>query len=128
MHRVNAIGNLLGVRRELAKVSGVCQDGAREFARRRLRITERLSGVAEKLVGRLTMIGAIKLQPDDRPRSSLSIGPGLGRCSGISPEFARRFAKGIEKLAGNMLGDCRKKTIGLIARMPKATGLARVRS
>ncbi|RWW77923.1 hypothetical protein BHE74_00013876 [Ensete ventricosum] len=116
MHRVNAIGNLLGVRRELAKVSGVCQDGTREFARRRLRITERLSGVAEKLAG------------NDGPRSSLSIGPGLGRCSGISPEFARRFAEGIEKLAGNMLGDCRKKTIGLIARMPKAAGLTRVRS
>ncbi|RWW70309.1 hypothetical protein BHE74_00022006, partial [Ensete ventricosum] len=30
-----------------------------------------------------------------------------------------------EKLAGNMLGDCRKKTIGLAARMPEAAGLGR---
>ncbi|RWW37559.1 hypothetical protein BHE74_00057309, partial [Ensete ventricosum] len=48
---------------------------------------------------------------------------GFRRCSGISPEFARRFAKGIEKLARNMSGDCRKKTIGLVARIPEAVGL-----
>ncbi|RRT46549.1 hypothetical protein B296_00042769 [Ensete ventricosum] len=81
-----------------------------EFARRRPRLTERLSGVAEKLVGRLTMIGAMKLQPDDWLRSSLSIGPGFGRCSGISRMFARRFAEAIGKLASSMPGDHRKKT------------------
>ncbi|RRT74958.1 hypothetical protein B296_00018139 [Ensete ventricosum] len=72
------------------------------------------------------MTGAIELQLDDEPRSSLSIGPGFGRCSGISPKFARRFAKGIGKLAGNTPEDRRKKTGRLIARMPEATGLARV--
>ncbi|RRT60275.1 hypothetical protein B296_00012875, partial [Ensete ventricosum] len=51
------------------------------------------------------MTGAMELQLDDGPRSSLSIGPGFERCSGISPKFARRFAEGIEKLAGNTLGD-----------------------
>ncbi|RWW50627.1 hypothetical protein BHE74_00043097 [Ensete ventricosum] len=35
----------------------------------------------------------MELQPDDRPRSSLSIGTGFGRCSGISPKFARRSPK-----------------------------------
>ncbi|RRT47080.1 hypothetical protein B296_00031561, partial [Ensete ventricosum] len=70
------------------------------------------------------MTGAMELQPDDGSRSSLSIGPGFGRCSGISPKFARRFAKGIGKLAGNMSGDCWKKTKRLAARMPQATGLA----
>ncbi|RRT39778.1 hypothetical protein B296_00014296 [Ensete ventricosum] len=48
---------------------------------------------------------------------------GFRRCSGISPEFARRFAEGIEKLARNMSGDFRKKTIGLVARIPEAVGL-----
>ncbi|RWV84465.1 hypothetical protein GW17_00053821 [Ensete ventricosum] len=66
----------------------------------------------------------MKLQPDDGPRSSLSIGPGFRRCSEISPEFARRFAEGIGKLVGNMSGDYWKKTIGLAARMSKAAGLA----
>ncbi|RWV83089.1 hypothetical protein GW17_00055352 [Ensete ventricosum] len=46
------------------------------------------------------MTGAMTLQPDDGPRSSLSIGPGFGRCSGISSKFTRRFTKGIGKLAG----------------------------
>ncbi|RRT32700.1 hypothetical protein B296_00039033, partial [Ensete ventricosum] len=51
------------------------------------------------------------------------IGPGFGRCSGISPEFARRFAERIGKHIGNMSGDYHKKTIGLTVRMSEATGL-----
>ncbi|RRT45167.1 hypothetical protein B296_00047973 [Ensete ventricosum] len=66
----------------------------------------------------------MELQPGDGPRSSLSIRPRFGRCSGISLEFARRFVEGIEKLAGNMSGDCQKKTIGLAIRMLEAVGLA----
>ncbi|RZR96691.1 hypothetical protein BHM03_00025749 [Ensete ventricosum] len=38
-------------------------------------------------------------------------------------KFTRRFAEGIGKVAGNMPGDRRKKTIGLTARMPEAVGL-----
>ncbi|RRT31607.1 hypothetical protein B296_00042677 [Ensete ventricosum] len=53
------------------------------------------------------MTGAMKLQPDDGPGSSLSIGPRFARCSEISLEFARRFVEGIGKLAGNTLGDQR---------------------
>ncbi|RWW44310.1 hypothetical protein BHE74_00049942 [Ensete ventricosum] len=34
-----------------SRVLGVCQDGAREFAKRRSRLIGRLSGVAEKLAG-----------------------------------------------------------------------------
>ncbi|RZS13207.1 hypothetical protein BHM03_00044759 [Ensete ventricosum] len=50
----------------------------------------------------------MKLQLDDGPRSSLSIGPGFGRCSRISPKFARRFAEGIGKLAGRSLEEDQK--------------------
>ncbi|RZS04513.1 hypothetical protein BHM03_00034857, partial [Ensete ventricosum] len=64
----------------------------------------------------------------DGPKSSLSIKLGFGRYSGISSKFARRFAEGIGKLTGKTLGDRRKKTRRLTAKMPKATGLAGVRS
>ncbi|RWW63225.1 hypothetical protein BHE74_00029611 [Ensete ventricosum] len=47
----------LGTRQECVgrslRVSGVCQDDAREFARRRSRLVGRLSGVVEKLVWRI---------------------------------------------------------------------------
>ncbi|RRT60001.1 hypothetical protein B296_00004018 [Ensete ventricosum] len=69
----------------------------------------------------------MELQLDNGPRSSLCIESGFGRCSGISPKFARRFAEGIEKLAGNTPGDCRKKTRRLTARMPEVVGLAGVK-
>ncbi|RWV94067.1 hypothetical protein GW17_00043432 [Ensete ventricosum] len=97
----------LGTRQECVgstpRVSRVCYDGAREFARRKSRLAGRLSGVAEKLIGRLTMIGAMELQPDDGPRSSLSIGPSLDDTMGPHWEFARRFAEGIGKLTGRSL-------------------------
>ncbi|RZS23247.1 hypothetical protein BHM03_00056146 [Ensete ventricosum] len=70
------------------------------------------------------MTGEMELQQDDGPRLSLSIGPGFGRCSGISLKFARRFAERITKRAGNTRGDRWKKTRRLTARMLEATGLA----
>ncbi|RWW38750.1 hypothetical protein BHE74_00056002 [Ensete ventricosum] len=69
------------------------------------------------------MRGAIELQPDDRPRSSLGIGPGSDNTVEPHQEFARRFAEGIGKLTGNTSGDRQKKTIGLTARMPEAAEL-----
>ncbi|RRT79718.1 hypothetical protein B296_00006960 [Ensete ventricosum] len=62
----------------------------------------------------------------DRPRSSLSIEPGFGQCSGISPKFTWRFAEGIGKLTGNMPGDRQKKTRRLTVRVLEAAGLAGV--
>ncbi|RWW25021.1 hypothetical protein GW17_00010664 [Ensete ventricosum] len=69
------------------------------------------------------MTGAMELQPDDGPRSNLSIGPGFKQCSGISLKFARRFTEGIGKLAGNTPGDRLKKTGRLVVRMLKVPGL-----
>ncbi|RWW42502.1 hypothetical protein BHE74_00051949 [Ensete ventricosum] len=65
------------------------------------------------------MTGAMKLQPDDGPKSSLSIGSGFRRCSGISPEFARRFVERIGELVENMLGACWK----INRSSPKVSGL-----
>ncbi|RWW73910.1 hypothetical protein BHE74_00018173 [Ensete ventricosum] len=114
MHQVDAIGNSLGVRRELVEGIGSLL-GWRKGVRQKKTETHR------KIVGgRLTMTGAMELQPDNGPRSSLSIKPGFRRCSGISSKFVRRFGK----LAGNTPGDRRKKTIGLTARMLEATELA----
>ncbi|RZR78712.1 hypothetical protein BHM03_00004134 [Ensete ventricosum] len=61
----------------LSTASEACLDGTREFTRRRLILVERLSGVAERLTGRL----------DD--------------AVGAHREFARRFIEGIR----NTLGD-----------------------
>ncbi|RWV85495.1 hypothetical protein GW17_00052710 [Ensete ventricosum] len=69
------------------------------------------------------MTEAMELQPDDGPRSSLSIGPGSDDAVEPRREFVRRFAERIRKLAGNTPGDHRKKTIGLITRMLEVTGL-----
>ncbi|RRT62663.1 hypothetical protein B296_00006651, partial [Ensete ventricosum] len=65
----------------------------------------------------------MELQPDDGLRLSLGIEPGSDDAVEPHQEFARRFAEGIGKLAGNTPGDHRKKTIGLTARMPEAVGL-----
>ncbi|RRT34851.1 hypothetical protein B296_00025147 [Ensete ventricosum] len=69
------------------------------------------------------MKGAMELQPDDGPRSSLGLGPGSDDAVEHRREFAKRFAEWIRKLAGNMSGDRQKKATGLIARMPEAAGL-----
>ncbi|RRT51138.1 hypothetical protein B296_00011375 [Ensete ventricosum] len=54
--KVHTSVDVVGTRHECVgsslRVSGVCQDGAREFARRRLRLVGRLSRVAEKLAGK----------------------------------------------------------------------------
>ncbi|RWV89249.1 hypothetical protein GW17_00048607 [Ensete ventricosum] len=89
-----------------SRVSRAYQDGVREFAGRRSRLVRRLSGVAERLAGSWK-----DLEVDLWP-----LGP--------RREFPRRFTKGIGKLAGNMLGDCQKKTKRLIVRMSEAARLA----
>ncbi|RZS21027.1 hypothetical protein BHM03_00053615 [Ensete ventricosum] len=122
MHRVDVVGNAPGIRRELV-------EGIGSLPRWRKGVHQKKTETHWKIIeGRLTMIGAMELRPDDEPRSSLSIGPGFRRCSGISPKFVRRFAEGIRKLVGNTPGDHRKKTRRLATRMPEAAGLARVRS
>ncbi|RRT36537.1 hypothetical protein B296_00057072 [Ensete ventricosum] len=119
----------LGTRKECigcsSRVSGVRRDGTREFARRRLRLVRRLSGVAEKLAGILTMTGSMELQPDNGPRSSLGIGPSSDDEVGSHWEFARRFYEGIGKLAGKRREIAGKKTGVLVARMIEAIGLCR---
>ncbi|RWV84250.1 hypothetical protein GW17_00054046 [Ensete ventricosum] len=72
------------------------------------------------------MTGATKLQLDDGPRSNLGIR--LGSDDAVGSLFARRFAEGIGKLAGNTPVDRRKKIEILVARMPEATRLTGVTS
>ncbi|RWV95487.1 hypothetical protein BHE74_00011369 [Ensete ventricosum] len=62
------------------RVSGVCQDGTREFARRRARLARRLSGVAEKLVGN-DVVGSRRSSLGDSPKGS---GSSLGTRRKIS--------------------------------------------
>ncbi|RRT58021.1 hypothetical protein B296_00010128 [Ensete ventricosum] len=65
---------------------------------------------------------------DDGPRLSLSIRLGSDNVVGLRREFAKRFAEGIGKVAGNTPRDHRKKTERLTSRMPEAVGLAGMRS
>ncbi|RZS24491.1 hypothetical protein BHM03_00057563 [Ensete ventricosum] len=51
-------------------------------------------------------------------------GRGSDDVVGHRQEFARRFTKGIGKLARNMQGDHRKNTKKLIAKIPEAVVLA----
>ncbi|RRT42980.1 hypothetical protein B296_00021955 [Ensete ventricosum] len=51
MHRVDTVGNRQERVRSSLRVSGVYQDSAKEFVRRKPRLVGRLSGVAEKLAG-----------------------------------------------------------------------------
>ncbi|RZR75137.1 hypothetical protein BHM03_00050150 [Ensete ventricosum] len=51
------------------------------------------------------MAGSMELQPDNGSRKSLGIGPSSDDAVGSRRKFARRFAEGIRKLAGNAKGD-----------------------
>ncbi|RRT69540.1 hypothetical protein B296_00001734 [Ensete ventricosum] len=104
MHRVDAVGKSPGVRWEFV-------EGIESLLGWRKGVRKKKTETCRKIVG------------DNGPRSSLSIWPGFGRCSGISLKFIRRFAEGIGKLAGNMSRDCRKKIEKLIVRMSKAARL-----
>ncbi|RWV77431.1 hypothetical protein GW17_00061739 [Ensete ventricosum] len=97
----------LGTRQECVRsspwVPGVCQDGgAREFAKRRSRLAERLSGVAEKIVD----------SRDVRTMRWDLTGSSLGDSS---------------KESGSSLGTrreiARTKTGGLAARLPEVVGI-----
>ncbi|RZR89974.1 hypothetical protein BHM03_00017792 [Ensete ventricosum] len=97
------LGTHLELVGSLPRVSGACQDGAREFAGRRPRLAGRLSGVAEKLAGSwegLTTTEKRSYRPDMDPGSSLGIGQGLDDAVGARREFARTSPK----VSGRSLG------------------------
>ncbi|RRT47849.1 hypothetical protein B296_00028540 [Ensete ventricosum] len=103
MHWVDAVGNSPGVRLELIDGIGSLPGWHKGVRQKKTETRRKIVGCSRKACRELTMIGAMKLQPDDGPRLSLSIGPGLGQCSGISPNGIRKFAE-------NTSGDRRKKT------------------
>ncbi|RWW00982.1 hypothetical protein GW17_00036012 [Ensete ventricosum] len=87
MHRAGVRTMRLGNRQESVgsslRVSGVCQDGAREFVRRRSRLAGRLSGVAERLAGSWE-----GLDVDVKPSASdgsTGVAQDFGRLSVIEP-------------------------------------------
>ncbi|RWV89699.1 hypothetical protein GW17_00048137 [Ensete ventricosum] len=105
MHRVGVRTMRLGTRqkcvRSSTRVSRVCQDGAREFTGRRLRLIGRLSGVAKRLTGSLTTMGERVTDHTWTPDQAKESGQGLDDAEGARWEFARRFTEGIRKLAWN---------------------------
>ncbi|RZR83591.1 hypothetical protein BHM03_00010213 [Ensete ventricosum] len=102
------------------RVLGVCQDGAREFAGRRPRLTRRLSGVAERLTGSWEAYRGYPEFAGRRPRLA-------GRLSGVAERLAESW-KGIRKSARNTQGDYRRRTMRLIAGNTRGCWIAGVRS
>ncbi|RWV79810.1 hypothetical protein GW17_00059002 [Ensete ventricosum] len=82
MHRAQIQIMRLGTRQECVgsspRVSGVCQDGAREFAGRRPRLARRLSGVADKLAGSIGKIARNTLGDRQRKTMRLIVGDSGG--------------------------------------------------
>ncbi|RRT36916.1 hypothetical protein B296_00016290 [Ensete ventricosum] len=110
MHRVDAVGNSPGVRRELIEGIRSLPGWHKGVRKKKTETGQNIIGGSRKACRETNYEGAIKLQSDNGPRSSLGIGPGLDDVVGSRQEFARRFAKGIRKLAGSTLGDHLKKT------------------
>ncbi|RWW56482.1 hypothetical protein BHE74_00036803 [Ensete ventricosum] len=67
-------------------------------------------------------------KPDMDPGSSLSIGPRFGQCDGSSSGVQLDFIEGIGKIARNMPGDRRRKTMRLAAGNAKGCRIMGVRS
>ncbi|RRT64485.1 hypothetical protein B296_00010378 [Ensete ventricosum] len=97
MHRVDAVRNSSGVCRQLT-------EGIGSLLGWRKRVRSKKIETRQKIIR-----GSRKTYRE--------------RCSGISLKFARRFAERIGKLAGNMSGDCWKKSIDLTTRMSEAAEL-----
>ncbi|RWW65062.1 hypothetical protein BHE74_00027656 [Ensete ventricosum] len=116
MHQVDVVGNSPGVRRELAEGIGSLPGWRKGVYQKKIETHRKIIEGSQKLTG------------IDGPRSCLGIGLGFDDAMGPRLEFARRFAEGIGKLAGNMPGDRQKKTRRLITRIPEAVELTRVRS
>ncbi|RZS22203.1 hypothetical protein BHM03_00054941 [Ensete ventricosum] len=78
----DVVGNSPRVCWELVKVSGACQDGAREFAKRRPRLAIRLSGVVKNLIGSWEGIRKITRNTlGDRRRKTVRLATGnAGGC------------------------------------------------
>ncbi|RZS06460.1 hypothetical protein BHM03_00037114 [Ensete ventricosum] len=109
MHRVDAVRNSPGVRRELTEGIGSLLGWHKGVCLKKTETRRKIIGGSQKAC------------------RDLGIGPGLDDVVGPRRKFARRFTEGIGKLARNTSGDHRKKTGKLTARMPKAAGLAGVR-
>ncbi|RZR85891.1 hypothetical protein BHM03_00012961 [Ensete ventricosum] len=97
------LGTHLECIRSSPRVSRACQDGAMEFAGRRPRLIEKLSGIAEKLVGSWEGFQLDLL---------------------VMIIIVVSIVEGIRKLVGNTPGDFQKKIGRFIVRMSEATGLA----
>ncbi|RWW44173.1 hypothetical protein BHE74_00050094 [Ensete ventricosum] len=102
MHWVDTVGNSPGVRRELVEGIGSLP-GWRKGVRQKKTVTHQNIVRGRRKACRETNYDRSNgVTTDDGPRSNLSLRSRFGRCSGISSEFARRFAEGIRKLTRNM--------------------------
>ncbi|RWV95335.1 hypothetical protein GW17_00042044 [Ensete ventricosum] len=92
-HRVDPVGNLSGVCRELAEGIGSLLGWGKGVRQKKNETRRKIDGGSQKAYRELVW-------SYDGLRSSLGIGPGLDDAVGPRREFARRFAKG----SGSSLG------------------------
>ncbi|RZR75454.1 hypothetical protein BHM03_00058064 [Ensete ventricosum] len=91
MHRVDVVGNSPGVCRKLTEGIGSLLGWRKGVHQKKIKTRQKIIGDSQKAYRDL----GIKPGSDDAVRSHR--------------KFARRFAEGIEKLAGNVKGDCQEE-------------------
>ncbi|RWW57973.1 hypothetical protein BHE74_00035197 [Ensete ventricosum] len=101
MHRVDTVGDLLGVRWELVEGIGSLPGWHKGVRQKKIETHRKIVGGSRKACQELGW----SRNRYNGLRSSLSIRLGFGRCGGFRREFTRIFVEGIEKLAGNTPGD-----------------------
>ncbi|RWW46339.1 hypothetical protein BHE74_00047738 [Ensete ventricosum] len=104
MHRVDAVGNTPGVHQELAKGIGSLLGWRKGVRQKKTETHRKIVRGSRKACRETNYDKAMELQPDDEPRSSLSIESGLDDVVG-----SRRSSLGDSpKGSGSSLGACRE--------------------
>ncbi|RRT32181.1 hypothetical protein B296_00056720 [Ensete ventricosum] len=98
MHRVDAVGNSLGVHWELAEGIESLPGWHKEVRQKKTETRRKIIGSSRKACR----------------ESSLGIKPGLDDAMGPRQEFVRRFAEGIEKLTESTLADTERRPDDLL--------------
>ncbi|RWW42143.1 hypothetical protein BHE74_00052321 [Ensete ventricosum] len=102
MHRVDAVGNSPGVRRELAKGIGNLLGWRKGVREKKTETQWKIVGGSLKACLESNYDKSMELQPGDGPRSSLGIGPGLD-----DADFAESLLGDSPKGSGSSLGTYR---------------------
>ncbi|RRT63259.1 hypothetical protein B296_00014877 [Ensete ventricosum] len=117
----DAVGNSSGVRRELT-------EGIESFPGWRKGVPWKKTKTRWKIVGGSRKACRESYRSNMDPRSSLGIGPRIGRCDESSSGVRQDFVEGIEKITRNTSRDRQRKTMRLVVGDFGGCRIVRVRS